>query len=175
VKRTRSLALAALLALAGCAAPPAGPGAAPLPCPAEVAGAEAGEWRLVRAEGFTFCVPRGWRPAGAPASADFDAASWRGGGGTVTWGTGAYAPGNRGPVTVEARGGRSGAPGEVRRFAESIGGAPAEMWHDRIGERHFTGAQWARPRPVHLHGEAGDARAAALQLAVYRTVRFPRR
>ncbi|HEV2150436.1 MAG TPA: hypothetical protein VGR37_23755, partial [Longimicrobiaceae bacterium] len=118
--------------------------------------------------------PRGWRPAGNPASADTDAASWRGDGGTLTWGTGAYAPEERGTMTVEARGDRAqrGPPGEMRRFPESIGGASADLWHDRIGERHFTGAQWTRPRQVHLSGEARDARTAALQLAAYRTVRF---
>ncbi|HEX8271631.1 MAG TPA: hypothetical protein VF615_03200, partial [Longimicrobiaceae bacterium] len=66
----------------------------------------------------------------------------------------------------------AGAPAEMRRFAESIGGASADLWDDRVGDRHFTGAQWTRPRAVHLSGEAEGARAAALQLDVYRTVRF---
>ena len=169
---------AAALLLAGCAAAPAPRGPAPEPCPADaVPPARGGAWRLVRGEGFTFCVPARWRPAGDPPAAGTDAASWSGDGGTVAWGTGAYRPPERGVVTVEVRGDdpRPGAPGEVRRFSESIGGASADLWDDRVGERHFTGAHWTRPRAVHLSGEARDGRAAALQLDVYRTVRFPRR
>ncbi len=170
--------LAAVLLLAGCAAAPAARAPAPAPCPAaDVPAGRDGAWRLVRAEGFTFCVPSRWRPAGTSSAAGSDAASWSGDGATVAWGTGAYRPPGRGVVTVEVRADdpRPGASGEMRRFSESIGGASADLWDDRVGERHFTGAQWTRPRAVHLSGEARDARAAALQLDVYRTVRFPRR
>lgn len=172
----KSIRLAVALALAGCAPAASPAGAAPAPCPAEAAGAATG-WRLVRADGFTFCIPPRWRPVGGPAGDGLDAVSWSGDGTTVAWGTGAYRAPDRGVLTVEVRadGPRPRAPGEVRRFSESIGGASADLWHDRVGERHFTGAQWVRPRPVHLSGEARDARTAALQLDVYRTARFPRR
>lgn len=161
----RRFRLAAALLLAGCAAAPRGPAAAPAePCPAGVApAARGGAWRLVRAEGFTFCVPAGWRASATGA------ASWTGDGGTVAWGTGAYRPPERGVLAVQER---AGSAAEMRRFSESIGGASADLWDDRVGDRHFTGAQWSRPRAVHLSGEAQGARAAALQLDVYRTVRF---
>ena len=131
----------------------------------------------MRAEGFTFCVPASWRPEGEAPAPGVDARRWRGGGGTLAWDTGTYRPAPRGPVTVAVREDdpRRSAAGEVRRFSESIGGAAAELWDDRIGERHYTGAQWTRPRRVHLAGEARDGSAAALQLDVYRTVRFDRR
>lgn len=169
----RRLRLACALLLAGCAAAPAPRGPVPAPCPADdVPPGRVGEWRLVRGEGFTFCVPARWRPAGEAPSPGADPAAWSGDGGTVAWGVGAYRPPQRGVVVVEER---PGAPAEMRRFSESVGGASADLWDDRVGNRHFTGAQWARPRAVHLSGEARDARAAALQLDVYRTVRFPRR
>ncbi|HEX2188497.1 MAG TPA: hypothetical protein VHG51_06335 [Longimicrobiaceae bacterium] len=170
------LRLLAALALAGCAASAPGGGApgGAEPCPEGVAPAGA-EWRLVRAEGFTFCVPRAWRPMGEPAGPGLDPAAWSGDGGTGAWGAGPYRAREAGPVRVEVREGERRAAGEVRRFSESIGGASADLWDDRIGDRRFTGAQWTRPRPVHLAGEASGARGAALQLDVYRTVRFERR
>lgn len=175
MKRCR---LGIALLLAGCAAAPSpADTASPASCSAAAPGTREAAWRIVRADGFTFCVPPRWRPVGEPAGPGLDAATWTGDGGTVAWGTGEYRAPERGVVTVEvsAEDPRRRAAGEVRRFSESIGGASADLWDDRIGERHFTGAQWTRPRPVHLSGEARDGRASALQLDVYRTVRFPRR
>ncbi|HEX7239263.1 MAG TPA: hypothetical protein VF263_03275 [Longimicrobiaceae bacterium] len=163
------------LALVGCAAPPSGaPAPDAAPCPPEVRSPSAGAWRRVRAEGFAFCVPRGWRPSGEPAAAGVDAPTWSGPGGWITWGTGPYRAPDRAPVVVNRREGDRSPPGELRRFPESIGGASADLWDDRAGRRHFTGAEWARPRRVHLYGEAEGAAAAAVQLDVYRTVRFTR-
>ena len=135
--------------------------------PCELRAAEAASWRLVQADGFTFCVPPAWQAAGAR--------TWRGDGGEVTWGTGEYRPKPvGGPVIGPAAGEVPPGPGrEMRRFRETIGGAPARLWDNRFGSRRYTGAHW-EVRRVYITGEAPAAatETAARQLATYRTVRF---
>ena len=151
----------------------------------EVAGADAppcsvptldvaGErWREVRATSFTFCVPMNWRPSGS-SSRGIAARTWRGGSGSVTWGTGEYRPRRVVSTTAVVRPGErlpSTPPGQVRRFTETIDNRTAQLWDNEINGRHYTGVAWSRPT-VFFDGEAADAATARVQLAVYRTVRF---
>ena len=80
-----SALLAALCAGCGHASPPAP--VAFEPC--EVPGVETSDsmGRLIRAVGFTFCLPESWRPASRGQDSS-DAKQWRGAGGSVTWGLG---------------------------------------------------------------------------------------
>ena len=137
---------------------------------------EAGEemWREVRATRFTFCVPVNWRPLGAPARGGADARTWRGGTGSITWGTGEHRPRRIATAQVIVRAGEplpSAPPGQVRRFTEVIDERVAQLWDNEFEGKHYTGATWSRPA-VYLEGEATDPATARLQLAVYRTVRF---
>jgi len=54
------------------------------PCPVSGLGPVDSSWRQVRAAGFTFCIPRSWRPS-RPASDSLDARAWRGKEGSLTW------------------------------------------------------------------------------------------
>lgn len=151
------------------------------PCNVAVEATRGAPWRLVRGEGFTFCVPATWRARARPTSAGVDARIWWGGQGSVTWGTGTYRPQRR-TVTVatavpaSAAGGTGMPPaplaGESRRSAETIGGYVADVWSNRFEGTHYTGAVWTMPARVHITGEAKSSVEADLQLAVYRTVRF---
>ncbi|HEX2095331.1 MAG TPA: hypothetical protein VHG28_23245 [Longimicrobiaceae bacterium] len=166
--------LAAAVALTGCAAATGGASrTVPTPCPAGVQIPGGAPWRLVRGDGFTFCVPPSWRPAGPVPSPGADAQVWRGGDGTLHWSPGPLRTSTR-TVTVMRREGDPLPRSETRRFSEVIDGSPAELWSNRYGEKRFTGAEWTRPRPVHFTGESESAATAALQLDVYRTVRFTR-
>jgi hypothetical protein len=130
-------------------------------------------WREVRATSFTFCVPGNWRPSGSSARG-IAARTWRGGSGSVTWGTGEYRPRRVVTTTVVVRPGEplpSTPPGQVRRFTETIDNRTAQLWDNEINGRHYTGATWSRPT-VFFDGESADAATARVQLAVYRTVRF---
>lgn len=70
-----------------CAAQAGSPPAPPAPCAVPGVGAPGAPWRLVRASGFTFCVPSDWRPSGhAPDS--LDAPQWNVAGGSLTWSVG---------------------------------------------------------------------------------------
>lgn len=183
------LLLSVLLVPCGAAAqeaPQAGTPAAERPCAVTLPGADLSGWKEVRATGFTFCVPATWRPSGR-ARNGVDPHTWRAGSGSVTWGTGTY----RGKVvsttvttvviTGRAAGGLpplpppSGPQGQVRNFAEPIGGATADLWDNEFEGVNYTGAKWSSPQAVHISGESRDTRTAAVQLQVYRTVRFTQR
>jgi hypothetical protein len=62
-------------------------------------------------------------------------------------------------------------PNGVNRFAEVIGGRPADLWNNEFEGDFFTGAEWTRPA-VYVAGESRDRVTATLQLQVFRTVRF---
>jgi hypothetical protein len=152
-------------------------------CAVTLAGADLTGWKEVRATGFTFCVPGGWRPSGR-ARNGVDARTWRSGSSSVAWGTevperirvattttvvvvtdrsvGGTAPPPPTPMV----------PGRVRTFSEVIGGTPADLWDNEFEGVHYTGAKWSTPRPVYVTGESRDDRSASIQLQVYRTVRF---
>jgi hypothetical protein len=55
-----------------------------LPCAIAGVGTPDSVWHLVRASGFTFCVPPAWRPAGHPHDST-DAKQWGGDGGSLIW------------------------------------------------------------------------------------------
>lgn len=141
------------------------------PCAVTVPGTDLTGWRTVQATGFTFCVPAAWRPAGR-ARNGVDARTWRGAGGEVKWGTGKYRSTRVVTRVVTVRAGNPlPEPAGVNRFAEVIGGSPADLWNNEFEGEFFTGAQWNRPE-VHMAGESRDAVTARLQLQVMRTVRF---
>jgi hypothetical protein len=184
----RPLSLLPLLLLAACAsgnrqgaADAAVAETAAEPCNVAVEAARGAPWRLVRGEGFTFCVPTTWRAGARRTSAGVDAHIWRGGQGSITWGTGTYQPQRR-TVTVttvvpaSAVGGAGMPPappaGASRRSAETIGGYVADVWSNQFEGTHYTGAVWTVPARVHITGESKSRVDADLQLAVYRTVRF---
>ena len=168
--------------LSGCASSgqpgtdvPAAAVAQAAPCSVELPESATEPWRVVRGRGFTFCVPASWRAVGHPTRQDVDARTWRGGGGSITWGTGEYRPQQIATETVIVRAGDPlPAPsGSVRRFNEVIDGRSAKMWDNEFRGRHYTGAVWTTPA-VYMEGEASAQHSARLQLAVFRTVRFTR-
>ena len=130
-------------------------------------------WRRVQARDFTFCVPTSWRPAGNRSANGIDARTWRGEGGSITWGTGAHRPRRVATAQVIVRAGEPlpPPPGQVRRFGEIIDGRPADMWDNEFEGKHYTGAEWSQPA-VYIEGDATTPATARIQLAVYRTVRF---
>ena len=164
---------AAALALAVAACAPAGGGPAPeaAPCPVRLATADVSTWRVVQAEGFTFCVPPTWRPAGSRA--------WRGGAGEVEWGQSAYTRTATKTETVRVVAGQPATPPQPltqgRRFTEMVGGYGADFWDNEDEGTFYTGAVWTAPRHVHVAGEARSRATANVQLDVYRTVRFTER
>ena len=161
----RSTVLASLVLVAACAAhhassPPA-PTAA-VPCPEFVPSADSLDWKLVHGQGFTFCVPPGWRAAGANA--------WRGGGAGIEWAVGSYPRSVfLGQRTFPV--GTKGADPEPRHFVEMIGGESAELWDGRVQDYEYTFAEWSN-RHVSFEGKSSGPRGAETQLMVYRTVRF---
>ena len=158
-----------LLLLAGAAALAPGraraQAAQTVACTAPVASAAQAQWQQISAQGFTFCIPASWRAAGRN--------TFRGEGGWVRWGTGEYRASETRTVTVHVPAGSlPHAPqGRQNRFAETIGGAVAELWDNELDGRFYTGAQWRTPQ-IYLVGQSGDMSARDRQLEIYRTVRF---
>jgi hypothetical protein len=180
------------LVLIGChAAPPASSGPAPSldapapirRCNATVPGADVSRWREVRAAAFTFCVPDGWSG---------DGRSWATADSRIQWGRGTppaarvrvemvpFASAQEvgaGPAASTGAGevGPSGAPLRpdmgADQFEETINGALATMSRRRTERAVFTSARWAGMN-VYLSGEARDGPGAAVQLLIFRTVRF---
>jgi len=136
-----------------------------------VPGAPASDpWQLVTAPGFTFCVPASWRPNGEH--------SWVAGADSIVWGVG-QPPMRMVPgvvlgdaVTQPYILGRVAVCHE-RDYVGRVDRSRAGMQDFRCPDRHYTFAQFMDP-PVHLEGQAQSARAAAVELAIYRTVRFIR-
>jgi hypothetical protein len=149
-------------------------------CNVPVAAATEASWRLVQADGFTFCVPANWSPSGRRSAQGHDAKVWRFGASSITWGTGEFRPRRVGTATVRVAvpAGESpqlsnlAPPGNVRRFVEVIGSHSAEVWDNQFEGKSYTGVILEEPMRIHISGEAQDRGIAALQLAVYRTVRF---
>jgi hypothetical protein len=149
-------------------------------CNVPVVTATEASWRLVQADGFTFCVPASWSPAGRRSAQGHDPKIWRAGANTITWGTGEFRPRRVGSATVRVSvaAGESpqlsdlAVPGTVRRFADVIGGRSAEIWDNQFEGKSYTGVILEEPRRMHISGEAEDRSTAALQLAIYRTIRF---
>jgi len=182
----RPWALALILTLPSCASgppvwtPAARTSAATCAPPDSTAAAA---WRLVTTPNFTFCVPPAWSTA--------DGRTWRGSGGSLTWGTG-VAPVRHVVRTVEVHvrmppGGGPPTQAEVEaaaaaqgqgppsctsyRRSERVGGRVAALYDNECDNRHMTGATWAQAA-IYFQGEAADAVTASQQLQVFRTVRF---
>lgn len=155
------LQLLVVTGLSGCAsqprpsdAVPADPGAA---CEMSPATPDGATWREVKTDRFSFCVPAEWRSSGQR--------SWRGEGGTITWGLGERVA----PYVVASVPGQM--PSEMRESIETIGGARAELHIYRVGSTYRTSADWTAAR-VNFSGEARSYDVAQRHLAVYRTVRL---
>ncbi len=174
--RYRACAVIVLAAACATSAPVWTPVARTAPESCSAPGAPAGQtWQLVTAPGLTFCVPPGWHAG--------EANTWLGGSGSVTWGTGS-APTRSGAVVVRdyVRSCRVGGgctayqpnppPACVDdRRSEAIGGQAATIYDLACNGRHMTGAVW-REAGVWFQGDAEDERTAALELMVFRTLRF---
>ena len=146
-------------------------------CRAEVEGADLRDWREVRGDGFTFCVPAEWRTSGRVAQR---------GQARVEWNVGVPLRDPKAPVlgtgdlTASLRAHVRGNPTESVRFSEPIDGRPAELYREALGVAsipprvaYLTGAQWLGPT-VHFLGEATELSTAEMQFVIYRTTRFDR-
>lgn len=136
--------------------------------------ADTAAWQLVRARGFTFCVPADWTPTRQRSSSGIDAREWRAPGASITWSD--EPERDLAPVVIEPSGGvrppSDHMPRTGRRFRETIDGRVAELWILESGVVR-TNATWTSPR-VHISGEARTRELGMLQLDIYRTVRFAR-
>lgn len=167
-----------LIVLGGChsmggpqsAASPVAQAAQPaVSCELQVDGSSvAGE--LVAGDGFTVCVPETWRPSGAHG---WEAAT------SVRWTKGP----SRARVVTDRPSTRP-RPGLALDVArqndavhfqrEMLDGGNGELWHTTVEGKHRTGAVWYH-RQLTFEGVAKDQAAAALQLAVFRSVSFSAR
>jgi len=156
-----------LLALLGCASAPVpwAPVARPNPQSCSATGAPSTEqWRLVAAEGFTFCVPADWQAT--------DGRTWRGATGYVTWKSGRYPTAASSSDAVVPRAGEqspSGCSASERR--EEVAGHIARLQEMQCRDGYHTGAIW-EDEAVYFWGRAAGAQASLLQWQIYRTVRF---
>lgn len=135
--------------------------------PCEVPTADAASWRQVNTGDLSFCVPAGWKPSGSH--------SWRGEGGSITWGYGVPKPRRVTVTTVvpadEPPASPPSFPGSTNQLRETIGGVSVDLWITEIGGKIFTGATWKEPQRVYMNGEAPSQMLARRQLDVFRTVR----
>jgi hypothetical protein len=140
------------------------------PCTASVPKVDLTGWARVQARGFTYCVPPDWHGSGSEQ---------RRGQASITWGTG-QPPVRTASVTrvVKVRAGDPLPPppdqlsdADTRRFSESIGGADADLYENRVGLDYYTGATWDS-MSIYFQGEAHDRSTAELEVTIFRTVRF---
>ncbi len=127
--------------------------------------ADTAPWQLVRAQGFTFCVPGDWTPTRGRSS------SWRTQGASIRW----TDDQELAPVVFRDPGDPTPPPAYMprtgRRITETIGGREAELWMLDTGGGVRTDATWRRPY-LRISGEARTRELGMLQLDIYRTVRF---
>lgn len=190
----------ALLLLVFGAFASAGAQAAPQPevenCNVEIPAGGDVPWRLVRAEGFTFCVPGHWTESGKQ--------TWSGDGVTVRWGTGKHRrgiqrpdgrpgaftvtrvdtfgvgggmrrppPSDAGRGVPPARGpSQTFSAADRQRLAETTGGVVDEIWSQPQQLKFQTGVNWSGPKRVHLVGDTEAQLLTNLHFEIYRTVRF---
>jgi hypothetical protein len=132
-------------------------------------------WRLVRAEGFTLCVPGDWHPTSKRSAKGIDARTWRVHGGEITWGT-AGVERAKVPFVVSAASRRRmqplPPPATTESSKEEIAGHVAELSLTSAGGSYMTRVVW-QGMPVTISGTAFTPALATLQHAIYRTVRFP--
>ena len=126
------------------------------------------EWRRVQADGFSFCVPLSWTPAGSAGLA-LDAPSWATNGVSVRWAAGdpdagaceigVLAPVGYPPVEL------------VAEQAVTLGNRAGVRWTARQGRGILTGVRWAE-RIACLRGTARSPGEAVVLDTIFRTVRF---
>jgi hypothetical protein len=144
-------------------------------CPVPGVASLSRPWHQVLGDGFTFCVPSDWNPADGRATTI--ARAWTHAGSTIEW-----APGP--PLSritsqeriVEIPAARlAGSIEQPCPYAsgqlELIGDGRAELAGCGRGREYETYAYW-RDKGVHFAGTAIMSEEAALQFAIYRTVRF---
>lgn len=166
------IALLAVLAVAGCArnqAALAGADAvstvlcdaARLPADTE------SEWREVRGDGFTYCVPADWKPVGARAQ------RWTSSAADVAWNDPAFFE-RRVPFVVPTRG-QTGAPFGQRVVTETVDGHTVRLEIQDGGDypAWSAAASWLEPS-LRFYATARSAAASRDVLAVIRSVRFRR-
>lgn len=169
----RSLTLVfATLVIAGCARrQPALPGAdavSSTPCDAtRLPGDVEGEWREVRGDGFTYCVPADWKPIGARAQ------RWTSAAVDVAWNDPAFVE-RRAPFVVPARG-QTGAPFGQRVVTETVDGRSVRLEIQDGAESPLwsAAASWLEPS-LRFAATARSASGSRDVLAVIRSVRFNR-
>jgi hypothetical protein len=155
--------------------------AAATPCAVPVP-PNTGEWKQVQGSGITFCVPADWRVANQRANYSGGTVRWQYSLGrgtmTVTTTTTVASGGaaGRGPGSIANSGARGSAGTTMGRRVttnEMIGGQMADIWFEEGNGRVGTGITFRDP-PLSFTGEAAGSDNVALQLAVYRTIRFQR-
>ena len=144
-------------------------------CPVTGVALPSRPWRQVLGGGFTFCVPSDWNPADGKATTI--ARAWSHAGSMIEWSPGP--PLSR--ITSQERvvevpaahlGGSLEQPCEYSSGQlELIGDHRVELGGCGRGRKYETYAYW-RDQGVHFAGTATMTEDAALQLAIYRTVRF---
>ncbi len=124
-------------------------------------------WQLVKATGFTFCVPSDWRPSGEHL--------WLAVHDSIIWGTGQAPPQMVPGIVLDAPVAQSHVLGvpvcRSQAYVGTIDRNHVGMSDTECPDTHYTYAQFSAPA-VFLLGRAKTARAASLELAIYRTVRF---
>ncbi len=125
-----------------------------------------GDWIQVTSANVTFCVPSTWRVRGTRASYS---------GGSLRWQNTAPPVMTRQSTGPQSIGGNSSAnstPVRTERLPEMIGGRQAEVWRQMGVGRLQTGVSFTQSPQFFITGEAAGDEQVALQLAVFRTVRF---
>lgn len=119
--------------------------AEPVPCSVPVESASREPWQQITARGFTFCIPSSWR-AGSRNT-------FRGDGGWVRWGTGAYRGGPRETGTAIIAVPANEVPnlvptprGRYNHFPETIGGSVAELWDSELDGKSIRARSGRDPR-----------------------------
>jgi len=127
-------------------------------------------WQLVPGAGFTFCVPGDWESQ--------DGRTWRATGAVMGWCTKDsvfLCPDVRIPITDQFWGGyhreRPSGQLEGRALAETIGGVDARLARVSYAGRYATAAMWPTLKLL-MVGRSEGSSAAALELEIYRSVRF---
>jgi hypothetical protein len=139
--------------------------AADVPCTVPVP-ENSGEWKQVTSSSVTFCVPANWRVRGTRASYS---------GGSIRWQNTASQGGTRGASGPQSFGGRSNgnsSPVRTETVPEMIGGRQASVMRQMGVGRLETSVVFSQAPQFSITGEASGEEQVALQLAVFRTVRF---
>ncbi len=138
--------------------------AADVPCTVPVP-ENTGEWKQVTAENVTFCVPASWRVRGTRASYA---------GGSIRWQLAALRTSMRssGPQSITGASDPNSTQVRTETVPETIGGRQATILRQMGVGRLQTSVNFAQPPLFSITGEAAGEEHVAMQLAVYRTVRF---